>query len=65
VGSCGLAACGSGQGPVAGCCEHGSRPLSFVKCGEFRNYLSDYKFLKKGTAPWSSLLITIKSGRNQ
>jgi hypothetical protein len=26
---------GSGQGPVAGCYEHGNKPLGSIKCGEF------------------------------
>jgi hypothetical protein len=32
---CGLDACGSGQGPVTGCCEHGNEPSGFNKGGEF------------------------------
>jgi hypothetical protein len=26
---------GSGQGQVAGCCEHGDEPSDSIKCGEF------------------------------
>jgi hypothetical protein len=32
---CGLDSSGSGQGPVAGCCEFGSEPSSSIKGGEF------------------------------
>jgi hypothetical protein len=35
MGGCGLDASGSGQGPVAGCCEHGSEPSGSIKGGEF------------------------------
>jgi len=34
-GGCGLDASGSGQGPVAGSCEHGHEPSVSVKGGEF------------------------------
>jgi len=27
---CGLDSTGSGQGPVAGCCEHGNEPSGFI-----------------------------------
>jgi hypothetical protein len=30
---CGLDASGSGQGPVAGLCDHGNDPLGSTKCG--------------------------------
>jgi hypothetical protein len=35
VGRCGLDSSGSGQGPMAGCCEHDNEPLGSVKGGEF------------------------------
>jgi hypothetical protein len=35
MGRCGLVARGSGQGSVAGSCEHGNEPSGSIKCGEF------------------------------
>jgi hypothetical protein len=35
VGSCAVDSCGSGQGPMAGCCEHGNESLGSRKCWEF------------------------------
>jgi len=35
VGGCGLDSYGSGQGPVAGCCEHGNKPSGSIKDEEF------------------------------
>jgi hypothetical protein len=35
VGSCGLGSSGSGQGQVAGCCEHGKEPSGSIKSDEF------------------------------
>jgi hypothetical protein len=32
---------------VAGCCEHGNEPSSFIKGGEFLDQLSDCQLLKK------------------
>jgi hypothetical protein len=32
---CGLDSSGSGQGPVAGCCENGTEILGSIKGGEF------------------------------
>jgi hypothetical protein len=37
VGSCGLDASGSGQGPVAGFCEHGNEPAGSIKVRKFLN----------------------------
>jgi hypothetical protein len=37
---CGLDSSGSGQGPVAGCCEHGNALLSSIKGGKFLNSFS-------------------------
>jgi len=38
---CGLDACGSGKGPVAGCCEHGNEPSGYIKEGGFLDQPSD------------------------
>jgi hypothetical protein len=35
MGRRGLDSSGSGQGPVAGCCEHGNEPSGSIKGGEF------------------------------
>jgi hypothetical protein len=35
VWGCGLDSFGSGQGQVAGSCEHGNEPSGSIKCGEF------------------------------
>jgi hypothetical protein len=35
VGRCGLEACGSGQGPVAGSCGHSNESSGSIKGGEF------------------------------
>jgi hypothetical protein len=53
VGRCGLAASGSGCGPVAGCCERGNEPSISIKGRESLEQLSDCQLLKKGCAPWS------------
>jgi len=37
LGRCGLDVSGSGQGPVAGCCEHGDESLVPKKAGNFLN----------------------------
>ena len=34
----GLDGHGSGQGQVAGCCEHGNEPSGSKKCGKFLDY---------------------------
>jgi hypothetical protein len=36
-----------------GSCEHGYEPSGSAKGGEFLDQLSDCKFLKKDSAPWS------------
>jgi hypothetical protein len=41
VGRCGLDSSGSGQGPVAGCCEHGNDLSSVIKGGELLDYPCD------------------------
>jgi hypothetical protein len=35
VGICGLVSSGSGQGPMAGTCEHGNETSGSIKGGEF------------------------------
>jgi hypothetical protein len=35
MGTCGMDASGSGQGPVAGSFEHGNEPSGFIKDGKF------------------------------
>jgi hypothetical protein len=44
---------GSEQGPAAGSCEHGKVLFSSVKWWEFLEWLRNYWFLKKDSAPWS------------
>jgi hypothetical protein len=39
--SCGLDACGSGQGQVTGSYERGNVPLGSMKGGEYVDWLSD------------------------
>jgi hypothetical protein len=41
VGRFGLDSSGSGQGLVAGSCEHGNEPSGSIKGGEFLHYLRD------------------------
>jgi hypothetical protein len=50
---CGLNFSGSGEGAVAGPCEHNIEPLGFVKGSELLDYSSDSLLLKKDSAPWS------------
>jgi hypothetical protein len=40
---------GSGQGPVAGSCEHGNEPSDSIKCSKFFDYLSNYISFSKIT----------------
>jgi hypothetical protein len=47
VGECGLDASASGQGPVAGFCEHGNEPSDPVEGREFLDYLSGYRFSRR------------------
>jgi hypothetical protein len=35
MGWCILGLCGSREGQLAGCCEHGSEHLGSIKCGDF------------------------------
>jgi hypothetical protein len=52
MGRYGLDSSGSGQGQVAGSCEHGNEPSCSIKGGEFIDLLSDCQLLKD-SAPWS------------
>jgi hypothetical protein len=42
VGRFGMDASGSGHRPVAGSCEYGNEPSSFIKGEEFLKQLSEY-----------------------
>jgi hypothetical protein len=44
AGGCGLDASDSGQGTVAGCCEHGNEPSVSTKQWEFFDQLNHYSF---------------------
>jgi hypothetical protein len=50
VGGCGLDSSGSGQGPMAGSCEHDSEPSGCMKGRKFPDQISDDQFLKKDSA---------------
>jgi hypothetical protein len=39
---CGVDASASGDGPLAGFCEHGNEHSGSIKGGQFRDWLSDY-----------------------
>jgi hypothetical protein len=39
--------------PVEGSCEHGNKPLGSIKCWEIFEWLSDWRFRKNGSIPWS------------
>jgi hypothetical protein len=49
---------GSGQGPVAGSCEHGNKTSGSIKSADFLDRSSDSWLLKKDPAPWSLLVIS-------
>jgi hypothetical protein len=49
---CSLDSSGSGQGPVAGCCEHGEKPSGSTKGREFINQMIDYQLLKEDCTVW-------------
>jgi hypothetical protein len=51
VGSCGLDASGSGYGPVAGSCEHGNGPSSFIKDGYFLTVSATISFPRRPNSP--------------
>jgi len=42
---------------VAGCCENGNEPSSYIKCGDFFEYLMTYWLLKKDDGAWSYLVV--------
>jgi hypothetical protein len=50
VGRCGVDSSGSGEGPLADCCEHGNETSGSIKGGEFLDYLSDYQLLRSESA---------------
>jgi hypothetical protein len=47
VGKCELGASGSGQGPMAGCCEHGNEPSGSIKGKELLDLMRNYQLIKK------------------
>jgi len=38
----GLQLCGSGQGHLLGCCEHGNEPSCFIRCWEILGLLRNH-----------------------
>jgi hypothetical protein len=38
-------------------CEHGNKPSGFIKCSKILEWLHNWRLLKKGSAPWSYLLL--------
>lgn len=48
----------STQGPAAGCCGHGNQRADSTMAEEVLDKLSDYQFLKKGSALWTKLACT-------
>jgi len=51
MGSCGLDSNRSGHGPVADFCELDTEPSGFIKGGEFLDYLSECRLIKKDSDP--------------
>ena len=47
---------------MAGSCECGKKHSSFIKCGEFLDYLRTSYFLKKDSAPRSWLVSPLVTG---
>jgi hypothetical protein len=43
------------MGTCGGSCEHDNEPLGSIKFWEILEYLSDWRLLKKGSSPWSSV----------
>jgi hypothetical protein len=43
----------TGYGPVKGSCEQGNTPSGCIKCWEVLEYMSDWRLLKKDSAPGS------------
>jgi hypothetical protein len=44
---------------VEGSCQHGNELSGSVKCWEVLEQLSDWWLLKKGSAPWSELVVVV------
>jgi hypothetical protein len=40
-----------------GSCEHGNEPSGSIKCWEVLEWLSDWRLLKKDSAPWNYLVV--------
>jgi hypothetical protein len=40
-------------GPVESFCEHGNKPSASIKCWKILGWLSEWRLLKKSSAPWS------------
>jgi hypothetical protein len=53
MGCSGLDSSGSGQGHVAGSCEHGHEPSGSIQCEEFIDWLRSYSLHKRVT-PWKT-----------
>jgi hypothetical protein len=49
----GLNSSDSGQGPVAGFCEHGNEPFGSVKGEQLLDWLNDCQLLMKDSLPWN------------
>jgi hypothetical protein len=47
--------CGSGQGLVACCCDHGNVVSGSIKHTEFIEFLRNYEVIKNNSTPWSEL----------
>jgi hypothetical protein len=54
MGLYGLDRSGSGEGPVEGSFEHGNEPSGSIICWEVLEWLHNWRFLKKGSAPRES-----------
>lgn len=52
---------GSGQGPVAGCCEHGKETLCSIEGRECLDQLGDSQILKKDSVPRRWLIACLAS----
>jgi hypothetical protein len=44
---------GLGQGPEAGCWEHGNEHSDSIKHSTFLNKMSGHQIVEKESAPWS------------
>jgi hypothetical protein len=51
--------------PVEGSCEHGNETLGSIKCWEVLEWLYKWRLLKKGSAPWTSLLHIVVLAKNE